>query len=90
MHPRVPRVNIAGLRSAKTLVDEVKSNWKLVIANYQECAHCAVVHHELIAKVPDVKAVLSTGGIMPVSVVADEVQTISASGPSTATLFRGL
>jgi len=89
-HPRVPRYGIAGLRSAKTLIDEVKSNWKLVIANYQECAHCAVVHPELSAKVPDFKAGLTTGGIDDGAEFADGVKTLTASGASNRSPLPGL
>jgi Rieske 2Fe-2S family protein len=30
----------------------VKANWKIVIENYQECLHCAVVHPELVELIP--------------------------------------
>jgi Rieske 2Fe-2S family protein len=30
----------------------VNANWKIVIENYQECLHCAVVHPELVELIP--------------------------------------
>jgi Rieske 2Fe-2S family protein len=30
----------------------VRANWKIVMENYQECLHCAVVHPELVDLVP--------------------------------------
>ena len=30
----------------------VKANWKILIENYEECLHCAVVHPELVELIP--------------------------------------
>lgn len=47
----------ADLRVAEMVVTErtvadVAANWKIIIENYQECLHCAVVHPELVEVVP--------------------------------------
>jgi Rieske 2Fe-2S family protein len=31
---------------------EVPANWKILLENYQECLHCAVVHPELVEVIP--------------------------------------
>lgn len=31
---------------------EVAANWKIIIENYEECLHCAVVHPELVDLIP--------------------------------------
>lgn len=31
---------------------EVAANWKILLENYQECLHCAVVHPELVEVIP--------------------------------------
>lgn len=36
---------------ARTSV-EVAANWKIIVENYQECLHCAVVHPELVEVIP--------------------------------------
>lgn len=89
-HPRVARYNVAELRSARTFVDEVRSNWKLVIANYQECAHCALVHPELSAKVPTFKAGLTTGGLDNGADFADGIRTLTPTGTSNRPPLPGL
>jgi Rieske 2Fe-2S family protein len=89
-HPRIPRYNIPELHSAQTFVDEVKGNWKLVIANYQECAHCALVHPELSAKVPTFKAGLTTGGLDYGADFAGGVRTLTPSGTSNRPPLPGL
>jgi len=38
----------------------VKANWKILIENYQECLHCAVVHPELVELLP----VYRTGNVL--------------------------
>jgi Rieske 2Fe-2S family protein len=38
---------LAGLRSGKRIVVEVKANWKLLCENFSECFHCPPVHPEL-------------------------------------------
>jgi len=73
----------------------VAANWKVVIENYQECYHCAVIHPELCRvspprsgdnyQVPGAGAWV--GGWMA---LRDEVQTMSLSGTSDATVLRGL
>jgi len=73
----------------------VEANWKVVIENYQECYHCAMIHPELCAVSPPrsgenyrvEKAGAWVGGWMA---LRDEVDTMSLSGKSGGTVLRGL
>lgn len=39
--------NMTELRSRKRITYDVRANWKLVVANYNECLHCPVLHPAL-------------------------------------------
>jgi len=73
----------------------VEANWKVVIENYQECYHCAMIHPELCAVSPPRSgenyrvdgAGAWVGGWMA---LRDGVDTMSLSGKSDGTVLRGL
>ena len=46
------KFDLATLKNARTTIDEVEANWKVLAENYSECLHCAVVHPELVDLVP--------------------------------------
>ena len=46
------KFKLSTLKNARTTVDEVDANWKVLAENYSECLHCAVVHPELVDLVP--------------------------------------
>jgi Rieske 2Fe-2S family protein len=43
---------LAALKVGARTVSHVRANWKILLENYQECLHCAVVHPELVDLVP--------------------------------------
>lgn len=45
--PDVSRYRLSELRSCASHDYEVAANWKLLVENYSECYHCALVHPEL-------------------------------------------
>jgi glycine betaine catabolism A len=49
---RIERYPLAGLRTARRIVYDVRANWKVIVENYNECYHCAGVHPELCRIVP--------------------------------------
>lgn len=49
---QLEKFDMASLKNARTTVDEVQANWKVLGENYSECLHCAVVHPELVDLVP--------------------------------------
>jgi len=89
-HPRIGRYNLPGLQSAKTFVDDVRANWKLIVSNYEECAHCGPVHPELVALVPAFKAGLSLGSVTEGTELSDGVESLTLSGKSNRPHFPGL
>jgi Rieske 2Fe-2S family protein len=44
---RFARWHIAQLRVARTIVYDLRCNWKLIVQNYSECYHCPLVHPAL-------------------------------------------
>jgi Rieske 2Fe-2S family protein len=46
------RYGIGRLGVASTITYEVDSNWKAIVENYMECYHCATIHPELTAALP--------------------------------------
>jgi glycine betaine catabolism A len=79
-HPRMARYHIGDLKVGGTLVYDQKSNWKLVIANYEECAHCALVHPELVEKIPDYRKGHISGGLDDGADFTPGVETLTESG----------
>jgi glycine betaine catabolism A len=73
----------------------VKANWKIVIENYQECYHCAMIHPELCAvspprsgeNYPVPRAGAWVGGWMA---LRDGADTMALSGKSGGRALRGL
>ena len=49
---RFARFGLAGLRVGHRVSYDVKTNWKLVFQNYNECLHCPIIHPELSARMP--------------------------------------
>jgi glycine betaine catabolism A len=52
---RLARYPLPELRIARTIHYDVRSNWKVLLENYNECYHCALVHPELCRVVPAFK-----------------------------------
>src|SRR5262249_9697697 len=52
---------VGELACAATITYDVQANWKLIVENFSECYHCAVIHPELAAQVPDYRAGHVTG-----------------------------
>jgi Rieske 2Fe-2S family protein len=49
---RFVRFGSSDLLLGKTIEYTVKANWKLIVQNYSECYHCALVHPELTKLTP--------------------------------------
>ena len=73
----------------------VVANWKVIIENYQECYHCAMIHPSCCAVSPSRSgenyrvegAGAWVGGWMA---LRDDAETMSLSGRSRGTVLRGL
>jgi Rieske 2Fe-2S family protein len=44
---------IDGLALARRITYDVAANWKLIVENFMECYHCATIHPELTAVLPE-------------------------------------
>jgi len=49
----IERYDIAGLSVGQRISYDVKANWKLIIENFMECYHCAIIHPELTDVLPE-------------------------------------
>ena len=45
--------HVEGLALGRRIRYDVAANWKLIIENFQECYHCATIHPELTAVLPE-------------------------------------
>ncbi len=83
------------LRGAAQHEYVVDANWKIIIENYQECYHCAVIHPELCRVSPPRSGEnyrVDDGGAWVGGWMAlhDEAETMSLGGKSGGTVLRGL
>lgn len=89
-HPRFDRYRIGELAIARSIDYDVRANWKLVVANYEECAHCALVHPELSARVPSFRQGLASGGLDDGADFAEGVEALSMAGKARRAPLPGL
>jgi len=80
---RFSRFNLPNLRVGRTIEYDVHANWKLVVQNYSECYHCALVHPTLTKRTPptmgenDLVEGPFLGGYM---ILADDARSMTMSG----------
>lgn len=83
------RYTVGKLRAAATITYDVAANWKLIVENFMECYHCAVVHPELSQLVPSFRAGYAyQHGVG--ATFADGVETLTLTGKRTRPLLPGL
>jgi Rieske 2Fe-2S family protein len=84
---RFSKWHIPNLVSVRRKVYDVKANWKLIAANYNECYHCPLIHPELnrvaSADSGDNEMVkgLAVGGYMT---FREEMETMSLTGQGSS------
>ena len=49
----IDRYDVGSLALGRRIVYDVASNWKLIVENFMECYHCATIHPELTAVLPE-------------------------------------
>jgi len=47
------RYGISGLSVGRRIAYDVAANWKLIVENFMECYHCAIIHPELTQVLPE-------------------------------------
>jgi Rieske 2Fe-2S family protein len=80
---------VGTLETAKTIVYEVATNWKLVVENFMECYHCAPIHPELVRLIPSFR----TGGAYQQArghEFASDVDAFTLNGRSNRPVFPSL
>jgi Rieske 2Fe-2S family protein len=88
---RLANYPLSELRTARSIVYDVRANWKVLLENYNECYHCALVHPELCRVVPAFKdhggANLDWERGIP---HREGAHTFTFSGTTSRTAFPGL
>ena len=90
LYDRFAHYRVGELTSAATITYDIKANWKLVVENFSECYHCAVIHPELAAQVPDYKAGHVTGTEGGAALLGPGVESLTMSGKTARPPLRGL
>ena len=89
----VTRYDGAHLRTPVTHTYDVAANWKVIVENYQECYHCAMIHPELCRVSPPESGDNVelhgdwVGGWME---LRESAQTMSLTGKSGGVAIQGL
>jgi Rieske 2Fe-2S family protein len=83
------------LEVAKTRVDEVRANWKILFENFCECYHCPVMHPEICHILPSWRTGYGTvsgpgGPQLQGSQLADDATGFSLSGTAAAATLPGV
>jgi glycine betaine catabolism A len=86
------RYGIERLGVAATVNYSVAANWKSIIENFLECYHCATIHPELTAALPQFRSGYGTisDGLAAGASFAEDVDGFSLSGRATHPRLPGL
>jgi Rieske 2Fe-2S family protein len=86
------RYGIERLGVAATIDYSVAANWKSIIENFMECYHCASIHPELTAALPQFRSGYGTisDGMAAGASFAEHVDGFSLSGRATHPRLPGL
>jgi Rieske 2Fe-2S family protein len=83
------RYGMGQLRAGKTILYDVRANWKLILENFMECYHCGPMHPELCALLPGFKSgKIYVGG--EAATLADGIEAFTITGKASRPLLRGL
>ena len=61
----IGRWELERLVSGRQIRYDVAANWKLVVENFMECYHCASIHPELVAAVPEFRGGVASQALEP-------------------------
>jgi len=87
---RFARYQLGTLKVGATITYDVKANWKLTVENFNECAHCPVMHPELSALVPSFKAGYVSGYGGNGAQLGPGVESLTTTGKRTRPPLPGL
>lgn len=83
------RYGVGDLKIGKTIVYDVKANWKLIVENFMECYHCGTVHPELCDLLPGYRSgnVYADG---EAAKFAEGAEAFSITGKASRPHLKGL
>jgi len=90
---RFSRFGLSNLKVGHRVSYDVRTNWKLVFQNYNECLHCPVIHPELSARMPyqsganDLTEGPFLGGYM---VISEPAVSVTMTGGAAGLPIAGL
>ncbi len=86
------RYGIGDLVVGHTVSYDVASNWKSITENFMECYHCATIHPELTAALPQFASGYGTvsGAVGAGAVLADDRAAFTLSGAAPRPRLPGL
>jgi Rieske 2Fe-2S family protein len=90
LYARFVHYHIGTLAVGATIEYDVRANWKLIVENFSECYHCAVMHPELSAQVPAFKAGVVTGQDGGGAELGPGVQSLTTTGKTRRPPLPGL
>jgi len=90
LYARFAHYRIGALVVGATIEYDLRSNWKVVVENFSECYHCAVMHPELSAQVPSFKSGVVTGHDGGGAAFADGVESLTMTGTTRRPPLPGL
>jgi len=85
----VSRYPIGALAVGRTVTYDVRANWKLIVENFMECYHCALVHPELSTLVPSFRQGLAYQQGVGAR-FADGVESLTVTGKTNRPPLPGL
>jgi Rieske 2Fe-2S family protein len=71
---------------------DVAANWKLIVENFMECYHCASIHPELVAAIPEFRGGIASQalGVGHGSALSDEAEGFTVDGRAGLPTFPEL
>ena len=83
------RYGVGELKVGKTITYDVRANWKLIVENFMECYHCALMHPELCDLLPGFRSGKSYAG-SEAATLADNVEAFTITGKASRPPLRKL
>ncbi len=84
------RYAVGSLRVGKTIVYDVRANWKLLLENFMECYHCGPMHPEFCHLLPAFRSGFSDYGEGESVTFAPGMEAFTMTGKASRPTLRGL
>ncbi len=84
------RYEVGKLKVGKTIVYELKANWKLLLENFMECYHCAPMHPEFCHLLPAFRAGIGDYVDGEAATLAESAEAFTMTGKASRPPLPGL